>query len=71
MNSVNKMQLLGVVQRTVLGGEPRNYWTKIGVAFENSDRSWNLRFDYLPTGASETTIQMRPFDPKDPMKASE
>lgn len=59
MNSSKKMQLVGIVQRTV-GGEKKNYWNRIGAAFENRDGSWNLRFDYLPTGASETTIQMRP-----------
>jgi hypothetical protein len=69
MTTSKKMQLVGVVQRTVSGGEPRNFWTKIGIAFENSDGSWNLRFDYLPTGNSETTIQLRPFDPKDPAKS--
>ncbi|HEV3189334.1 MAG TPA: hypothetical protein VGY54_02495 [Polyangiaceae bacterium] len=70
MNTSKKMQLVGVVQRTV-GGEKKNYWTKIGVAFENKDGSWNLRFDYLPTGTSETTIQMREFDPKDVAQAAE
>jgi len=49
-----------------VGGEaeaPRSWWTKIGVAFENKDGSWNLRFDFLPTSA-ETTIQLREFEPK-------
>jgi hypothetical protein len=34
------------------------YWTRIGVAFENADSSWNLLFNYLPTHAT-TTIQLR------------
>jgi hypothetical protein len=34
------------------------------VAFENSDGSWNLRFDYLPANLATTTIQMRVFDPR-------
>ncbi len=64
MNSDTKMmQLVAVVERTV-GTEKKNWWTKIGVAFQNKDGSWNLRFDYLPT-RSETTIQMREYDPKD------
>jgi hypothetical protein len=29
-----------------------------------SDGSWNLRFDYLPSNMADTTIQMRPFDPR-------
>jgi hypothetical protein len=40
----------------------KNHWTTIGVAFENDDGSFNLRFDYLPTD-SATTIQLRDFDP--------
>ncbi len=42
----------------------KNYWTRIGVAFENADGSWNLRFDYLPTD-SMTTIQVRDFQARD------
>ena len=41
----------------------KNHWTTIGVAFENSDGSFNLRFDYLPTDPA-TTIQLRAFDDK-------
>ena len=37
------------------------FWTRIGVAFENSDGSLNLIFNYWPT-ARDTTIQIR--DPK-------
>jgi hypothetical protein len=48
-------QLVAVVQR----GEA-SYWTRIGVAFENRDGSWNLRFDFVPT-APGTTIQLRGF----------
>ena len=40
----------------------KNHWTTIGVAFENSDGSFNLRFDYLPTDPANTTIQLRDFD---------
>ena len=50
-------EILGAVSRG-----NRNYWTRIGVAFQNpGDGSWNLLFDYLPTSAT-TTIQLR--DPK-------
>ncbi len=37
----------------------KNYWTRIGVAFENADGSWNLRFDYLPADLNGTTVQLR------------
>ena len=40
----------------------KNHWTTIGVAFENSDGSFNLRFDYLPTDPANTTMQLRDFD---------
>jgi hypothetical protein len=40
----------------------KNHWTTIGVAFENSDGSFNLRFDYQPTAPATTTIQLRDFD---------
>ncbi|HZL19692.1 MAG TPA: hypothetical protein VFG23_18305 [Polyangia bacterium] len=40
----------------------KNHWTTIGVAFQNSDGSFNLRFDYLPTDPANTTIQLRGFD---------
>jgi len=55
----NMKEIFGIVKRN-----ERNYWTRIGVAFENTrDGSWNLRFDYLPSNLADTTIQMRPFDP--------
>jgi hypothetical protein len=39
------------------GGEKKNRWTNVGIAFENRDRSYNLRFDFLPTRIADTTIQ--------------
>jgi hypothetical protein len=64
MNTEPKMmQLVGALQRTT-GDNKKTWWTKIGVAFENRDGSWNLRFDYLPTQLTNTTIQMREMDPK-------
>jgi hypothetical protein len=57
------MQLVAVIDKQV-GENKKGFWTKIGVAFENSDGSWNLRFDYLPTRVADTTIQLRPFQPK-------
>jgi hypothetical protein len=63
MNSKNKMKLVAVVQYGE-GENKRSRWTNIGVAFENRDGSWNLRLDYLPAHMADTTIQLRPFDPR-------
>jgi hypothetical protein len=62
MNDKKMMQIVGAVQRTV-GDEKKNFWTRIGTAFQNKDGSWNLRFDYLPARLPETTIQLRDIDP--------
>ena len=40
----------------------KHYWTRIGVAYENQDGSWNLRFDYLPADLNGTTVQLRDFN---------
>jgi hypothetical protein len=64
MNDKKMMQIVGAVQRTV-EGDKKTWWTKIGVAFQNKDGSYNLRFDYLPAHLSDTTIQLRDFDPKE------
>jgi hypothetical protein len=56
----NMKQLVAVVER-----KGKSYWTNIGVAMENSDGSWYLRFDFLPTDPA-TTIQMRPFKESKP-----
>ena len=55
-----KRELYGVIRRE---GSEKNFWTRIGTAFENKDGSWNLLFDYIPT-SPDTTIQMR--EPKTP-----
>ena len=57
-------KLVAVVERGD-GESKRSYWSTIGVAFENRDGSYNLRFDYVPARMGETTIQLRDFDPKD------
>ena len=57
------MQLVAAIERGE-GDQKKSYWTRIGVAFENKDGSWNLRFDYLPA-RPDTTIQLRAFDPKE------
>ena len=40
------------------------FWTRIGVAFENRDGSWSLKFDFLPTSPG-TTVQLREFRPRE------
>ena len=47
------------------GDDKKTYWTKIGVAFQNKDGSYNLRFEYLPTDLANTTIQLRDFREKE------
>ena len=59
MTKKTMKQILAVVTRG-----KTNYWTRIGVAYENKDGSWNLRFDFLPTDP-ETTIQLRDFKNED------
>ena len=46
------------------GADAKKLWTRIGVAFENRDGSWNLRFDYFPTN-SAATVQLRDIDERD------
>ncbi len=41
----------------------KHYWTRLGVAYENKDGSWNLRFDYLPADLNGTTVQLRDINP--------
>jgi hypothetical protein len=60
----NMKQLVAAIERGE-GDERKTYWTRIGVAFENRDGSWNLRFDFLPARPGETTVQLRDFDAKD------
>ena len=65
MNSDNNqmMQIVAVVERGE-GDQKKAWWTKIGVAFQNRDNSWNLRFDFVPARMADTTIQLREFTPK-------
>jgi len=50
------------------GENKKTHWTKIGVAFENSDGSWNQKFDFFPTSLA-TTIQMRDIEPREAREA--
>ena len=60
----NMRQLVAAIERGE-GDDKKTYWTRIGVAFENRDGSWNLRFDFIPARPGETTVQLRDFDAKD------
>jgi hypothetical protein len=61
MNTKNRMKLVAVVQYGE-GDAKKSRWTNVGVAFQNRDGSWNLRFDYIPARMADTTIQLRAFD---------
>jgi hypothetical protein len=52
-------EIFGVVDR----GE-QSFWTRIGVAFQNSDGSLNLLLNFVPTDPG-TTIQIREPRPRD------
>jgi hypothetical protein len=69
MNSEKKMmKIVGAISRGDDDEEKKSFWTRIGVAFQNKDGSWNLRFDYLPAHLGDTTIQLREFDANDGAK---
>lgn len=47
--------------------QQKSQWTKVGVAFENNDGSWNLRLHALPLTDPKTGLahlHMRPPQPK-------
>ena len=55
MTKRSMKQIVAVVNR----GNTK-FWTRIGVAYENGDGSWSLRFDYLPVDP-QTGIQLCEF----------
>lgn len=65
-NGKKMKQLVAAIERGE-GDEKKTFWTRIGVAFENRDGSYNLRFDFIPT-RTETTIQLRDFEAKEKEK---
>ena len=69
-NGKKMKQLVAAIERGE-GDEKKSYWTRIGVAFENRDGSYNLRFDFLPARPETTTIQLRDFEAKDKEKEKE
>ena len=64
MTDKKMKQIVAAVERGE-GETKKSYWTRIGVAFENRDHSYNLRFDYIPARLDSTTIQLRDFDAKE------
>ena len=52
-----RKEIFGIVERN-----ESSFWTRIGVAFENRDGSWNLKFDYLPS-RPDVKVQLR--EPKE------
>jgi hypothetical protein len=61
--TAKKMKKLVAAVQLGEGDNKRVRWSNIGVAFENLDGSWNLKFNLLPTSPT-TTIQLRDFDAK-------
>lgn len=64
MTDKKMKQIVAAVERGE-GEAKKSYWTRIGVAFENRDGSFNLRFDYFPAHLANTTIQLRDIDAKE------
>jgi hypothetical protein len=69
MNNPKMMQIVFAIPR-VAQGEKKTWWMKAGVAFQNKDGSWNLRFDALPA-RPDITIQLREMDAKEEATAAE
>ncbi len=67
-NGKNMKQMVAAIERGA-GDDKKSYWTRIGVAFENRDNSWNLVFDYIPARMEGTTIQLRDFEAKPQQQA--
>jgi hypothetical protein len=59
----NMKQIVAAVERGE-GEDKRTFWTRVGVAFQNADTSWNLLLDYYPTNPS-TTLQLRDIEPRE------
>jgi hypothetical protein len=64
MSNRNKKHIVAAIERGA-GENKRSYWTRIGVAFENRDGSYNLLFDFIPADLVTTTIQLREPNPRD------
>lgn len=54
----NKVKLVYVINERA----GRNFWSKIGVAFQNQDGSLNVKLDAIPVGGE---MQIRDYVPRE------
>lgn len=60
-DQAKKNLALHIFQISPGGENSRAYWREIGVAWESSDGSFNLRFETVPTNWSNT-LQLRAYE---------
>jgi hypothetical protein len=57
-NSGRPLCIYGIWKKDPENHDEKGFWTQIGRAFQNSDGSFNLLFDYIPTDKN-TRIHVR------------
>ena len=60
-DQAKKTPAFRIFQISPRGDNSRAYWRDIGVAWENNDGSFNLRFEAVPTDWSNT-LQLRAYE---------
>ncbi|MEQ1802565.1 MAG: hypothetical protein ABL989_11635 [Gammaproteobacteria bacterium] len=60
-DQAKKTPAFRIFQISPRGDNSRAYWREIGVAWANSDGSYNLRLESVPTDWSNT-LQLRAYD---------
>jgi len=60
-DKAKKTPAFRIFQISPRGDNSRAFWREIGVAWENSDGSFNLRFEAVPTDWSNT-LQLRAYE---------
>lgn len=60
-DQAKKTPAFRVFQISPRGDNSRAYWREIGLAWPNSDGSYNLRLEAVPTDWSQT-LQLRPYE---------
>ena len=60
-DQTKKTPAFRIFQISPRGDNSRAYWRDIGVAWENNDGSFNLRFEAVPTDWSNT-LQLRAYE---------
>jgi len=60
-DQAKKTPAFRIFQISPRGDSSRAYWREIGVAWENSDGSFNLRFEAVPTDWNNT-LQLRVYE---------